>query len=69
MLRGAFDDVGSAGGHREMAGGEIPLGIFADRATGDTDLVDIVQRVVTNRLVEELHLSDDGKREEEQVEE
>jgi nanoRNase/pAp phosphatase (c-di-AMP/oligoRNAs hydrolase) len=70
MLRGAFDDVGSAGGHREMAGGEIPLGIFADRATDDTDLVDIVERVMTNRLVEELHLSDDDRtREEEQVEE
>jgi nanoRNase/pAp phosphatase (c-di-AMP/oligoRNAs hydrolase) len=70
VLRNAFDDVGSAGGHREMAGGEIPLGIFADQATEETDLVDIVARVVTNRLVEEFHLEDrkDG-REEESVEE
>jgi nanoRNase/pAp phosphatase (c-di-AMP/oligoRNAs hydrolase) len=69
-LRGAFGDVGSAGGHREMAGGEIPLGIFADQATETTDLVDIVVRVVTSRLVEELHLEDRrGDREEEQVEE
>ena len=75
MLRGAFGDVGSAGGHREMAGGEIPLGIFADRATEETDLVDIVERVVTNRLVDELRISDEGgrregtRREEERTEE
>jgi nanoRNase/pAp phosphatase (c-di-AMP/oligoRNAs hydrolase) len=69
-LRRAFGDVGSAGGHREMAGGEIPLGIFADQATADTDLVSIVERVVTNRLVDELHLDDrTGAHEEDQVEE
>ena len=62
MLRRAFDDVGSAGGHREMAGGEIPLGIFADQATGDTDLVAIVERVVTGRLVDELHLEEEAER-------
>ena len=59
-LRAAFGDVGSAGGHREMAGGEIPLGIFADQGTETTDLVDIVERVVTNRLVRELNLSEEG---------
>ncbi|MFB6078024.1 MAG: bifunctional oligoribonuclease/PAP phosphatase NrnA [Halarchaeum sp.] len=48
-LRDAFTDVGSAGGHREMAGGEIPLGIFADDAT-DEDLLAIVERVVTKRV-------------------
>jgi len=48
-LRDAFADVGSAGGHREMAGGEIPLGIFADDAT-DADLLAIVDRVVTKRV-------------------
>jgi nanoRNase/pAp phosphatase (c-di-AMP/oligoRNAs hydrolase) len=62
MLRRAFGDVGSAGGHREMAGGEIPLGIFADQATGDTDLVAIVERVVTGRLVDELHLEEEAER-------
>jgi nanoRNase/pAp phosphatase (c-di-AMP/oligoRNAs hydrolase) len=51
-LDDAFADVGSAGGHREMAGGEIPLGIFAGYAAGDDDpaLIDIVERVVTARL-------------------
>jgi len=38
VLDGAFSDVGTAGGHREMAGGEVPLGIFAEYATDDTQL-------------------------------
>ncbi|MEF8862227.1 MAG: bifunctional oligoribonuclease/PAP phosphatase NrnA [Haloarculaceae archaeon] len=59
-LRKAFDDVGSAGGHREMAGGEIPLGIFADRTTEDADLVEMVERVVTGRLADALNLGDEG---------
>jgi nanoRNase/pAp phosphatase (c-di-AMP/oligoRNAs hydrolase) len=57
-LHDAFDDVGSAGGHREMAGGEIPLGIFADFTSDDDQLVDIVEAVITARLVAELNLSD-----------
>jgi len=57
VLNAAFEDVGSAGGHREMAGGEIPLGIFADYVTDDATLVDIVEQVITSRLVAELNLS------------
>jgi nanoRNase/pAp phosphatase (c-di-AMP/oligoRNAs hydrolase) len=59
-LNDAFGDVGSAGGHREMAGGEIPLGIFADDepADDDDDVVGIVERVVTRRLVSALGLVD-----------
>lgn len=53
----AFRDVGSAGGHREMAGGEIPLGIFAEHA-GDEQLIAIVEQVVTARLVAGLNLTD-----------
>jgi len=60
VLRKAFADVGSAGGHREMAGGEIPLGIFADPGTEGTDIVDIIERVVTGRLVRELNLPEEG---------
>jgi len=60
VLREAFGDVGSAGGHRETAGGEVPLGVFADRDTEETDLVDIVERVVTGRLVRELDLPEEG---------
>ncbi|MES3518497.1 MAG: bifunctional oligoribonuclease/PAP phosphatase NrnA [Natronomonas sp.] len=59
-LKNAFDDVGSAGGHREMAGGEIPLGIFADYADDDAELLAIVERVVTARLVAQLNLPAEG---------
>jgi nanoRNase/pAp phosphatase (c-di-AMP/oligoRNAs hydrolase) len=30
VLRDAFDQIGSAGGHADMAGAQIPLGIWAD---------------------------------------
>jgi nanoRNase/pAp phosphatase (c-di-AMP/oligoRNAs hydrolase) len=55
VLHDAFGEVGSAGGHREMAGGEIPLGIFAGE-TDEESLVAMVERVVTSRLVRELNL-------------
>ena len=58
LLRGAFSAVGSAGGHREMAGGEIPLGIFADY-DDDEQLAAVVEQVVTGRLVDALKLSGD----------
>lgn len=55
----AFADVGTAGGHREMGGGEIPLGIFAEYADDD-QLVDIVEQVITARLVAALNLTVEG---------
>ncbi|MFD1634322.1 DHH family phosphoesterase [Haloplanus ruber] len=59
VLTEAFSDVGSAGGHREMAGGEVPLGIFADYTSDDAQLVDIVEQVITARLVAGLNLQAD----------
>lgn len=50
VLDRAFSDVGSAGG-------EVPLGIFADHTTDDAQLVPIVDQVVTARLVAELNLT------------
>jgi len=58
-LGDAFDDVGSAGGHREMAGGEVPLGIFADYTTDDAVLVAIVEQVITARLLAELNIAEE----------
>jgi len=63
VLDGAFSDVGSAGGHREMAGGEVPLGIFAGYTTDDAQLVAIVDQVVTARLVAELNLAEETQAE------
>jgi len=48
VLEEAFADVGSAGGHREMAGGEVPLGVFAGYT--DDHLLDVLEEVVTARL-------------------
>ncbi|MFB6108429.1 MAG: bifunctional oligoribonuclease/PAP phosphatase NrnA [Haloplanus sp.] len=60
VLHDTFGDVGSAGGHHEMAGGEIPLGIFADATATDDRLMALVERVVTGRLVRGLNLSEDA---------
>ena len=59
VLRETFDDVGSAGGHYDVAGGEIPLGIFADYTSDDRGLLEIVERVITARLVAGLELADE----------
>ncbi|WP_435101542.1 DHH family phosphoesterase [Halarchaeum sp. P4] len=58
-LSEAFAGVGSAGGHREMAGGEIPLGIFADYTSDDDQLLAIVEQIVTARLVAGLKLTEE----------
>ncbi len=58
VLRETFEDVGSAGGHHDVAGGEIPLGLFADYTTDDEQLLDIVEQVVTTRLLAALDLAD-----------
>ncbi|QSG12191.1 nanoRNase/pAp phosphatase [Halapricum desulfuricans] len=59
LLRDAFEDVGSGGGHHDVAGGQIPLGIFADYTTDDEQLLAIVERVITDRLSVELNISED----------
>jgi nanoRNase/pAp phosphatase (c-di-AMP/oligoRNAs hydrolase) len=56
VLDDAFGDIGSAGGHREMAGGEIPLGIFADYTSEDDQMVSIIDRVVSARLFDALNI-------------
>jgi hypothetical protein len=42
-----------------MAGGEVPLGIFADYTSDDTVLVDIVEQVISARLFAGLNLSEE----------
>ena len=58
VLERAFEDVGSAGGHQDMAGGEIPLGIFADYRSDDDRLLEIVEQIVTARLTAELGIGE-----------
>ena len=59
ILNEAFEDVGSGGGHHDVAGGEIPLGIVADYTSDDTQLLDMLEQIITTRLVAELNLSDE----------
>lgn len=56
VLRQAFGDVGSAGGHADMAGAQIPLGLFADSDADDTELVQFASRRVLHRFFDALHL-------------
>lgn len=57
VVRDAFGDVGSAGGHREMAGAQIPLGIFSEMAGGDEKLVDLTSEIVKKRFFDVMNLS------------
>jgi nanoRNase/pAp phosphatase (c-di-AMP/oligoRNAs hydrolase) len=59
VLSEAFGDVGSGGGHHDVAGGEIPLGIVADYTSDDAQLLDMLEQIITARLVAELNLSED----------
>ncbi|MFD1586910.1 bifunctional oligoribonuclease/PAP phosphatase NrnA [Halorientalis brevis] len=59
-LREAFQDVGQVGGHNDMAGGQIPLGLFGDRGEDEPELLPLVSRRVTSRFFDAMHL-DDGE--------
>jgi nanoRNase/pAp phosphatase (c-di-AMP/oligoRNAs hydrolase) len=60
-LKEAFGEVGSAGGHHDAGGGEIPLGIFGEYTDAEWGLLDIVGQVVTARLFEALDTSGGGR--------
>ncbi|WP_277555312.1 DHH family phosphoesterase [Halobaculum limi] len=54
-LRDALSQIGSAGGHADMAGAQIPLGILADVEDGSKEtLADIVDDIIAGRLFETL---------------
>ncbi|MEF8784576.1 MAG: bifunctional oligoribonuclease/PAP phosphatase NrnA [Haloarculaceae archaeon] len=59
ILSEAFEDVGSGGGHHDVAGGEIPLGIVADYTSDDEQLLSMLEQIITARLVAELNLSEE----------
>jgi nanoRNase/pAp phosphatase (c-di-AMP/oligoRNAs hydrolase) len=59
ILNEAFGDVGSGGGHHDVAGGEIPLGIFGDYTSDDAQLLDMLEQIITTRLLAELNLSEE----------
>ena len=54
-LRDALDQIGSAGGHADMAGAQLPLGILADVSDDSTEsLTEIVRDTVAGRFFEAL---------------
>ncbi|MFB6250359.1 MAG: bifunctional oligoribonuclease/PAP phosphatase NrnA [Halobellus sp.] len=54
-LRDALDAIGSAGGHADMAGGQIPIGILAEAAEDSAEqLQAIITDVIAGRLFETL---------------
>lgn len=56
VLRDAFDQIGSAGGHADMAGAQIPIGILTEETSG-SDREEILAEVVTERFLEALGIA------------
>jgi nanoRNase/pAp phosphatase (c-di-AMP/oligoRNAs hydrolase) len=53
-LRSAFGRIGSAGGHADMAGAQIPLGLLDAVDGGDESVADVVDTVLTDRFLSAL---------------
>jgi nanoRNase/pAp phosphatase (c-di-AMP/oligoRNAs hydrolase) len=54
-LRMAFDPIGSAGGHADMAGAQIPLGVIGHRDDEEElDVERVVWDLVTDRFLDAL---------------
>jgi nanoRNase/pAp phosphatase (c-di-AMP/oligoRNAs hydrolase) len=53
VLREAFDDMGSAGGHADMAGAQLPLGLFEQVGEdAEQTLTEMVEDVIATRFFE-----------------
>lgn len=59
VMRDAFSDVGSAGGHRDMAGAQVPLGVFSDMAESDEKMIELVSGTVKKRFFDAMNLGED----------
>lgn len=58
VVEQAFGSFGSAGGHPDRAGGQLPLGIFADSSAADGAVEEQLFTVVANRFFGALNLDD-----------
>jgi len=54
LLDDAFGDRGSAGGHHDMAGGRLPVGLLGEVDTPDDIADDLIDRSVRKRLFDTL---------------
>ena len=57
-LVAAFDELGAVGGHHDMAGGRIELGLFADEEDDAAELLEFVGSRLTRRFFDALNLDD-----------
>ncbi|SEQ05286.1 DHH family phosphoesterase [Natrinema salaciae] len=57
-LKAAFDELGAVGGHHDMAGGRIELGLFADEGDDVEELLEFVGGRLTRRFFDALNLDD-----------
>ncbi|WP_158057407.1 DHH family phosphoesterase [Halorussus halophilus] len=63
-LRAAFGQIGSAGGHADMAGAQIPLGLLGEVEDEEEEsLANVVSEVITDRFFETVRSvpKDDGE--------
>ncbi|MXV60732.1 bifunctional oligoribonuclease/PAP phosphatase NrnA [Natronorubrum sp. JWXQ-INN-674] len=58
-LQAGFDELGQVGGHHDMAGGRIELGLFADDADDAEELLEFVGGRLSRRFFDALNLDDD----------
>ncbi len=59
ILRDAFDQIGSAGGHADMAGAQITLGVLETVEDQEESLIEVVEAVVSDRFLEALRTRDE----------
>ncbi|MDS0477998.1 bifunctional oligoribonuclease/PAP phosphatase NrnA [Natrinema sp. 1APR25-10V2] len=57
-LESAFDELGAVGGHHDMAGGRIELGLFADVEDDAEELLEFVGSRLSRRFFDALNLDD-----------
>lgn len=59
VMEEAFGDVGSGGGHREMAGAQVPLGVFSDMAENEERLIELAEEMVKKRFFKAMNLEEE----------
>ncbi len=58
-LREAFENIGQAGGHEDMAGGQLPLGLFSDVTDEESELVELIDERVRRRFFDVMGVAAD----------
>ncbi len=57
ILREAFGQIGGAGGHADMAGAQIPVGMLTDETDDEADRSSVIADVITERFFEALGIA------------